>query len=93
MPTDIDIYKVNNQIVFTTSGNIYTYDYDQRSIIPFDQLNNSLEDYRATSQILHDTRNNYWFNKGNKISLFEISKDFNARKKLEINQKISLKLP
>ncbi len=89
MPADIDIYKVNNQIVFTTSGNIYTYDYDQRSIIPFDQLNNSLEDYRATSQIVHDTRNNYWFNKGNKISLFEISKDFIARKKLEINQKFS----
>lgn len=88
-PADIAMYKINNQIVFTTSDSLYTFDYDQRKIIPFNQLNMTLKEYRESSQIIPETRNKYWFLRGNKIALFEISKDFKGSKQLELSQKFS----
>jgi DNA-binding CsgD family transcriptional regulator len=88
-PTDINIYKINNQIVFTTSDSLYTFDYDQRKIIPFYQLNNTIKEYGETSQIIPEIKNRYWFLRGNKIALFEISKDFTGDKQIELSQKFS----
>ncbi|MDO9340453.1 MAG: triple tyrosine motif-containing protein [Bacteroidales bacterium] len=88
-PTDIDICKVNNQIVFTAAESIYTFDYEQKSIIPFSRLNQTLDEYKASSQIVSEMKNNYWFIKGNKIALFEISKDFSANRLFVLNEKFS----
>ncbi|MBA4322086.1 MAG: hypothetical protein C0408_04650, partial [Odoribacter sp.] len=86
---NFDIYKINNQVVFTNSENIYKYDHDQKKIIPFLELNKTLEYYRSSAQIIPYTGNRYWFINGNKIALFEISKDFEAINRLELIQKFS----
>lgn len=84
-----DVYKVNNKIVFTTNDSLYTFDYDKKSIVPFSQMNESLDEYRTSSQIVPEKKNNYWFIQGNNIALFEVSKDFTAKRLLELNQKFS----
>jgi DNA-binding CsgD family transcriptional regulator len=91
-PNNVDIYKVNNQIVFTNSDSIYTFNYDKKEIEPFVLLNSTVGDFKSATQIIPDIRNNYWFIKGNRIALFEITKDFKATKLLEIVQK-SANLP
>jgi DNA-binding CsgD family transcriptional regulator len=82
-----DIYKINNQVVFTNSEDIYKYDYDLKTIIPFSELNKALGYYKSASQIVHSAKSNYWFISENKIALFEISKDFEAMNRLELMQK------
>jgi DNA-binding CsgD family transcriptional regulator len=88
-PRKIDIHKINNQIIFTTSDSVYTFNYEKGTIIPLDKLNQTLGDYRTASQIIPYLKNEYWFGYGNKIALFEITKDFEALKKLELVQKSS----
>jgi DNA-binding CsgD family transcriptional regulator len=89
VPRKIEIHKINNQIVFSTSDSTYSFDYEKGEIVPLAKLNQTLGDYRKASQIIPYLKNNYWFVSGNKIALFEISKDFEAVKKLELFQKSS----
>ncbi len=85
-PYKIDVFKINNRIVFTTSDSIYTYDHVTDSIIPFSTLNNGIGDYRRATQIIPFRKNEYFFVNGNRIGLFYISIDFSTQKILEINQ-------
>jgi DNA-binding CsgD family transcriptional regulator len=89
VPRKIAIHKINNQVIFSTSDSIYAFNYEKGEIIPFVKLNQSLGEFRAASQIIPYVKNSYWFVTGNKIALFEISKDFEAEKKLELVQKSS----
>jgi DNA-binding CsgD family transcriptional regulator len=87
--TGFDIYKINNQVVFTNSEAIFKYDYDEKKIILFTELNRTLGEYQAASQVIQFTGNLYWFINNDKIALFEISKDFEAIKQLELIQKMT----
>jgi ligand-binding sensor domain-containing protein/DNA-binding CsgD family transcriptional regulator len=89
IPRKIEIHKINNQVVFSTSDSIYAFNYEKEEMIPLEKLNNTLGEFRKASQIIPYLKNNYWFVSGNKIALFEISKDFEAVKKLELVQKSS----
>jgi DNA-binding CsgD family transcriptional regulator len=89
VPRKIEINKINNQIVFSTSDSTYSFNYEKGEIVPLVKLNQTLGDYRKASQIIPYLKNNYWFVSGDKIALFEISKDFEAVKKLELFQKSS----
>lgn len=81
---NLKVFKINNRVVFTTSEDIYTYDYVRNQIITVDPLSKDLGDYRTVNQISHFRKNEYWFIKEDKIALFEISLDFSAKKKREI---------
>ncbi len=85
-PYKIDVFKINNRIVFTTSNNIYTYDHVADSIIPFTALTEGIGDYKHSTQVIPFQKNEYFFVNGNKIGLFYIAIDFSTRKILEINQ-------
>jgi DNA-binding CsgD family transcriptional regulator len=89
VPGKIQIHKINNRIVFSTADSIYSFNYERSKIVPLINLNQSLGDYRTASQIIPYIKNEYWFVNGNRIALFEISKDFEAVKKLELIQKSS----
>jgi DNA-binding CsgD family transcriptional regulator/intracellular septation protein A len=89
IPRKIEIHKINNQIIFTSTDSIYSFNYEKGRIIPLGKLNQTLGNYRNATQIIPYQKNTYWFINGNKIALFEISKDFEAVKKLEIIQKSS----
>ena len=89
VPRKIAIHKINNQIIFSTSDSTYAFNYEKGEIIPLVKLNLTLGDFRKASQIIPYLKNSYWFVNGNKIALFEISKDFEAVKKMELVQKSS----
>lgn len=85
-PLKSDVFKIKNKIAFSTTENIYTYDYDQKKITPFVALDSTLGEYVQASKVLN-YQDKYWFVNGHKIGLFEISKDFNTRMDLELVQK------
>jgi len=84
---NIDVFKINNRIVFTCPDKLYTFDYDANKIVPFTILNNQLKEFSKAAQIISYERNQYWFIFENKIALFEISLNFKINKVLEFNQK------
>ena len=85
-PHNIDVFKVNNRILFTTSEDLFTYDYVNNKIVPFAPLNKEVGEYRGSTQIIPYGKNKYWFVDRNKIALFDISINFRAQKKQEIVQ-------
>lgn len=89
---NIKVFMINNRVVFTTSENIYTYDYVRSIIIPIDSLSSDLGEYKTATQIQHHSKNEYWLIKDNKLALFEIDLDFTARKKCEV-QLTTIRLP
>lgn len=84
---NIDVFKINNRIVFTGSDNLYTFDYDANKIIPFKTLNDQLKEFSKAAQIVPFEDSKYWFVFDNKIALFDISRDFKTSKLLEFYQK------
>jgi len=85
--SNYDVFSINNTIVFTSSQQLYRYNYDQKKIEPFSSLNKSLQEYAQVKQIIPLNKNEYWFVLPNKLALFTISKDFTATKKLELLSK------
>jgi len=83
-PHIIDVYELNNRMLFTTSENIYTYDYVNDSMVPFNPLIEDLGEYSHSTQIIPHAKNLYWFISRNKSALFDVAIGFNADKKMEI---------
>ncbi len=89
---NIKVFMINNRVVFTTSENIYTYDYVRNIIIPIDSLSSDLGEYKSATQIQQHSKNEYWLIKDNKLALFEIDLGFAAKKKCEV-QLTTIRLP
>lgn len=84
---NLDVFKINNRVIFTSASKIYTFDYDANKIIPFETLNSQLKEFSQATQIIPYEENKYWFVYENKLALFSISRDFKASKILEFSQK------
>ncbi len=76
--------RINNQVVFMTSDYIYAFDYESKKFSPIRSLESGLGEYIKATQIIFYQKNSYWFILGNKIALFEITKDLEAKKLLEL---------
>ena len=76
--------RINNQVVFMTSDYIYAFDYESKTFFPIRSLESGLGEYIKATQIIYYQKNSYWFIHENKIALFEISKDLEAKKLLEL---------
>lgn len=83
----ISISKINNQVVFLTSENIYAFDYEAGEFSPVRSLESGLADYRRATGIIPYQRNLYWFVMKNRIALFEISRAFEATLVTEFPQR------
>jgi hypothetical protein len=83
----ITVSLINNQIVFMTSEYIYEFNYENKSFIPVKSLEPGLMEFIGSTQIINYQKNSYWFTLGNRIALFEISKELDAKKILEIYHK------
>ena len=79
----LSMSKINNQVVFMTSEYIYSYDYEGNRFYPVRSLEEGLGEYIKATQIIPYQKNSYWFILGNRIGLFEISKELKARKIFE----------
>jgi DNA-binding CsgD family transcriptional regulator len=83
----IRISMINNQIVFMTGENIYSFDYENKKFYPLKSLAAGLGEYIQATHIIHYERNSYWFMLDNKFALFDISRSLEANKISEIYQK------
>lgn len=69
---NINVFSVNNRVVFTDHHAFYTYDDIEKKIIPYKELNESLGHAVSAFRIAHFKSNYYWFIKDTEASLFRI---------------------
>ncbi|MDO9634261.1 MAG: triple tyrosine motif-containing protein [Paludibacter sp.] len=69
---NINVFSVNNRVVFTDHHTFYTYDDIEKRIIPYQVLNESLGHAKSAFRIAHFKSNYYWFIRDTEASLFMI---------------------
>jgi DNA-binding CsgD family transcriptional regulator len=74
-------------VIFLTSEYIYAFDYEKKSFYPIKSLESGLGEFMKATQVIPYMKNSYWFIMGNRVALFEISRDLEARKLLEFYHK------
>jgi len=57
----INVFSVNNRVVFTDNNAFYTYDDIQKKIIPYNELNKSLGYFARAYRVCHFDADLYWF--------------------------------
>jgi len=57
----INVFSINNRVVFTDNTAFYTYDDIQKKIIPYDELNKSLGYFAHAYRVCHFKSDLYWF--------------------------------
>ncbi len=70
---NINVFSVNNRVVFTDHHTFYTYDDIEKQIIPYQTLNESLGHAKSAFRIAHFKSNYYWFIRETEASLFRIT--------------------
>ncbi|MCY1633751.1 helix-turn-helix and ligand-binding sensor domain-containing protein [Marinifilum sp. D737] len=70
LPDDanINVFKVDQQVVFTTKGELFSYDYNQEKLASFTKLNDGLKDFKDAHKIISIDNRNYWFFKKGKCA-------------------------
>lgn len=71
----VNVFKVENRIVFTTGDKIFTYDDLNDSIILHPTLNAKLGEYASSHRIIEAPSHHYWFTGKKNIGLFSILQD------------------
>ena len=69
---DIQVFKIENRIVFTTGQEIFTYSDLNDSIIAYHQLNQGLGKYARSHRIVPADDHHYWFISTEGLGLFRI---------------------
>ena len=72
MPACTQIAQINNQIVFCTDKQLYTYDNLNKKIIPYTEMNKQLAGFEKSTRIIPSKETQYWFLNKNEIALFDI---------------------
>lgn len=70
---DIQVFNIENRIVFTTGRQLFTYNDLQDSIIPYSRLNNTLGIYAEAHRVIPGEDHHYWFIGKSGIGLFRIT--------------------
>jgi DNA-binding CsgD family transcriptional regulator len=71
----VNVFKVENRIVFTTGELIYTYDDLHDTILVHPTLNTFLGEYSTAHRIVEADNHHYWFISKKSIGLFNILQD------------------
>ncbi len=71
----VNVFKVNNRIVFATLDKFYTYDDIENQIILYKTFNSELSDFITTQRIIHAEQEQYWLVEKDKFGLFDFSGD------------------
>ena len=71
----VNVFKVENRIVFTDGDQIFTYDDLQDSIISHSVLNRELGEFATSHRIVEGPNHHYWFISKKSIGLFSIFQD------------------
>ncbi len=71
----INVFKLENRIVFTTGEILYTYDDINDSIVPYSQVNNSIGELSRAHRIIKAPNHHYWFITDNSVALLHFKLD------------------
>ncbi len=69
----INVFKIENRVVFTNGKQLFTYDDLNDSIIPYTLLNQQLNEFATAHRIIEGKENHYWFITKEKTGLFSIT--------------------
>ncbi len=69
---NINVFSLNNRVVFTDHHAFYTYDDIEKQIIPYKELNESLGHAVSAFRVAHFKSDYYWFIRDTEASLFRI---------------------
>ena len=68
----INVFSINNRVVFTDNTAFYTYDDIQKKIIPYDELNKSLGYFAHAYRVCHFKSDLYWFIMDGEAALVQV---------------------
>lgn len=71
---DVNVFKVDKQIVFGTRKKLFSYDYTNEKIVPFQTLNKDLGDLKSAHKIIAIDKNNYWFFNKDKYAMVSLDR-------------------
>jgi DNA-binding CsgD family transcriptional regulator len=66
----VNVFKLENRIVFTTGDKIYTYDDLNDTIVVYAELNQELGEFASSHRIVEAPNHHYWFISSKSIGLF-----------------------
>jgi len=68
----INVFSINNRVVFTDNTAFYTFDDIQKKIIPYDELNASLGSFSYSYRVCHFNADLYWFIQDGEAALVQV---------------------
>ncbi|HYH56466.1 MAG TPA: triple tyrosine motif-containing protein, partial [Anseongella sp.] len=82
-PSDfnINVFKIDNQLIFATGKGIYTYDGLKGKVVPFERLNKGLGVLQKAHRVIPAGKNRYWFISTGAIALVTLQ-DFQVQAKI-----------
>lgn len=70
--SNINVFAINNRVVFTNHHAFYTYDDIKKKIVPYVALNQTLGHYAKAHRISHFKNNLYWFIMNTEAALVQV---------------------
>jgi len=68
----INVFSINNRVVFTDNTAFYTYDDIQKKIIPFQELNERVGYFSHAHRVCHFKSDLYWFIRDGEAALVQV---------------------
>lgn len=68
----INVFSINNRVVFTDNTAFYTYDDIQKKIVPYDELNKSLGYFSHAYRVCYFNSDLYWFIRDGESALVQV---------------------
>jgi len=72
---NINVFSINNRVVFTDHTGFYTFDDIRKQIIPYTELNKHLGYFAMAYRVCHFRDNLYWFIRDGEAALAKVSAD------------------
>lgn len=70
---NVNVFSINNRVVFTDHHSFYTFDDIDKKIIPYRELNERIGHAASAYRVSHFKSNYYWFIRDTEASLYQIS--------------------
>ncbi|HEY6915343.1 MAG TPA: triple tyrosine motif-containing protein [Paludibacter sp.] len=74
----INVFSINNRVVFTDNNAFYTYDDIQKKIIPYNELNKSLGYFSRSYRVCHFKADLYWFIHDDESALVQVKPGYTS---------------
>ncbi|MBT1703761.1 ligand-binding sensor domain-containing protein [Chryseosolibacter indicus] len=88
----INVYKINNELVFPGEKGIYSYHKESNSFVPHELFNSLISTTSHTRKLIEDKEGNIWFSVGDEIGIFKKRNGQNYEVSKTIFNKLQRKL-